>query len=423
MKKLIIIILFQISITPKSENPSNFKKYKNFFQITNSNLDNFNNKWDGVFVYLHKNEKCGLCDAAIKNISKLAKKYNDIYSSRNRFGIIICENSLICPQFSSQKPPVLLYKIKKQFKFYNGDFTEKSINEFVMSKINKEPEMMEIDKFVKKLKRNNNKFLVSTIFKGEYDLKNQDFLIFYDLNKMELDDKFYYCEKNEKCLDKFKDNEESDLLLIFQNRKKFIKISEIKDFKELMHIFNTFKNPFFIEFGDEFKKKVLDQMIPTLIFITDYSEKYENEIILFKEKSVKFAKNMQACLILKNELTNKQNTLYNKLEKILGFDKNDDFPLIIFVEPNIETMKLNQYRLTISSSQNLEEFLNSLFKGEITSHVKSETLKVTKIDNFEILNGINFKEKTFKDNEESIIFVHKGHLSDKENKYYFEFFK
>lgn len=421
MQKALFLIPFLLSLT--LQNLSNFKKYKNFFQITNTNIDSFNNNWDGVFVYLHKSEKCDLCVPAIKNISKLALKYNDPFSSRNRFGIIICENSLICPQFSSQKPPVLLYKIKKQFKLYSGNFTDESIQNFVMSKIDKEPLLVENETFWKLVGKNNKRFLVSAIFKGKYDLKNEDFLIFYDLVKMEVDDKFYYCEENVKCFELFKGGGDSEVLLIFQNRKKFLKIKDMKDFNELVSVFNSFKNPFFIDFGEEFKKKVLEEMIPTLIFITDYSDKYEEEIILFKEHSVKFKKNMQACLILKNELSNKQKTLYDKIEKIFGFDENDQFPLIIFVEPNIDTMKLNQYRLSVTSSQNLEEFLNSLFKGEIESHVKSEILTKTKFENFEILNGINFKEKTFKDSQESIIFIHNGLFSEKETKSYFKFFK
>ena len=71
----------------------------------------------------------------------MAKKYNDSYSSRNRFGISICEKSLVCNKFSSKKTPVLLYKIKNEFITFNKTFTKENITEFVMQKINKEPVM------------------------------------------------------------------------------------------------------------------------------------------------------------------------------------------------------------------------------------------------------------------------------------------
>jgi hypothetical protein len=265
---------------------------------------------------------------------------------------------------------------------------------------------------------------VSAIYKYNYDLKNKGFLLFYDLNKLEIDDKFYYCENNQKCLDYFKeDNLDSNLLLIIQNRKKFLRIENYEEnFKDLIKIFSKFRNPFFIGFGDEFKKKVLDEMIPTLILITEYNEENEKDIISFKENAKKFKNNMHATLILKNEFSNNQKALYDRLQNTLGFDETDEFPMVIFLEPNLETMKLNQYRLSLSS-QSIEEFLELLFRGQVKPFVKSEKLKETIYENFELLNGNNIEQKVHNDKQESIILIHKGIQNDNESRAYYNFFK
>ncbi len=180
---ILIIAGFNSQSKKTTKRPETFKRYKNFFRITQSNIVRFNENWNGSFIYLHSEENCDMCNYAMKSLSKLALKYNDSFSLRNRFGIIVCEKDLICLQFSSQKPPMLIYQIHGEYINFNGEFSEDSVTDFIMSKINKEPRMFDknYSRFLKDDKKN---FKMSVVYKGSYDLKDENFLIFYDFNKM-----------------------------------------------------------------------------------------------------------------------------------------------------------------------------------------------------------------------------------------------
>lgn len=124
--KLQVLIIF-ISLSLQGEN-----KYKNFFEINAENIEKFLNRWDLNFVYLHSEKNCPFCKIVLNTLSELAKKYNDPYSSRNRFGLALCEKTLICNKFSNKNTPVLLYKIKNEFVTFNKTFSKKNIEEFVI---------------------------------------------------------------------------------------------------------------------------------------------------------------------------------------------------------------------------------------------------------------------------------------------------
>jgi len=54
------------------------------------------------FIYLHTKKECHFCNIAYKTLDQLAHKYNDPYSTRNRFALVDCEESpSVCKKISN----------------------------------------------------------------------------------------------------------------------------------------------------------------------------------------------------------------------------------------------------------------------------------------------------------------------------------
>lgn len=96
MKNLILLLFISHLIFSQKD----LKKMKNFFLITDDNYEEFMLHWDLNFIYLHKEKDCQFCETAIKTLNQLASTYNDSFSTRNRFAIILCDQTTICQKLS-----------------------------------------------------------------------------------------------------------------------------------------------------------------------------------------------------------------------------------------------------------------------------------------------------------------------------------
>lgn len=113
---------------------------------------------------------------AIKSLNELAIKYNDSFSSRNRFGIAVCDEENICSKISNHKPPTLMYKLKDEYLNFSSVFTENEVKKFVLDKINTEPKIFDEKNFKNEITKNIKDLKITAIFNGEYDLKDEIFL-------------------------------------------------------------------------------------------------------------------------------------------------------------------------------------------------------------------------------------------------------
>lgn len=95
-----IILLFFFFHVLHSEQSG--EKHDNFFLLEDKNYDDFILNWDLNFIYLHTKKDCHFCNIAYKTLDQLAHKYNDPYSTRNRFALVDCETSpSVCQKISN----------------------------------------------------------------------------------------------------------------------------------------------------------------------------------------------------------------------------------------------------------------------------------------------------------------------------------
>ena len=374
----------------------------NLYHLNSENYDKFVEMHRNSVIFLTTSIDCHICEDAEKNISNLGAEYN-IESSSTKIGIIKCqENSSLCKRVSSKKPPVLFIRIRNEHVYFNEMYSQKNIDDFIKRRINRSPSKYRPNTFDKEKLENDTRLLITAMIKGTASPNAIE--IFNDLSKYELDDSFMICE-DKKCLEYFPEG--TDTIYLLNDKKKPFEIEKFTDFHHLVNDFFAFKNPFMLDFETEFRKRVLDEMTPTLIFITDKTEDDEDRL-LYENIIQKFDNNMLACVIEINNLSTSGKKLYKELVDILDLE-NIDFPLITYVEPNLETLTLNQYRFNGPVETNkLREFINSLFNGGAVKYIKYEKNHPSFLKNLPVLNGLNFKTHVFVNNKESVVLVHRG---------------
>lgn len=188
-------------------------------------------------------------------------------------------------------------------------------------------------------------------------------------------------------------------------RKQQMVLTPETNFKTLCSSFSSFKNPFLLEFGQEFRNKVIKNMTPTLLLILDQSNPPVVEEFL--RVSAEFKNNMHITIITLEELNQSQRQIYQELERILG-ESSFTFPFIVFIEPNIDTMRFSQYRYNNKNLKQLKQFLEQLFKGQVSPYIKNQPLKKDRLGELTYLNSDSYKSQVHNDEQESVVFVHEG---------------
>lgn len=381
---------------------SSFAKENHLYVLDESNYDDFIRQNPSNIVFLNSTVDCHICADAYKVVNEVATNYNK-ETSESKVGIVKCDHSsALCRRLSSKKPPVLFISIRGEHVYFSDMYSSRNVIDFIEKRTKRGIAQYHIDTFEKDKIVSDRELKVIAIIKE--DASESAKSVFRDLSKYELEDIFMTCS-HDKCMSYFSNG--TDTVYLLNNKRKAFRIGEVQDFHHLINDFFAFKNPFVIDFETEFRKRVLEEMTPTLIYLTDKNEDDEDRV-LFEKVIEKYNKNMLACIIETNNLSPKSKKIYAELIDLLDLE-NVSYPLVTYVEPNMETLTLTQYRYNGELDERpLRDYLTSLFSGSAVMYIRYEKKHPSFEKNIPVLNGLNFKTHVFVNEKESVILVHRG---------------
>ncbi len=100
--------------------------------------------------------------------------------------------------------------------------------------------------------------------------------------------------------------------MIYLNRELYLDIEKDTEFKELVTHYHEFKNPFLVQFGEEFKKHTIDELTPTLLLVLE--EKNKELIQEFTTIAEKYKNNMHSSIVILNEMNTGQKILFKEVD-------------------------------------------------------------------------------------------------------------
>ena len=392
----------------------------NLMELNMGNYDGYAELIEQLFVYLHSYKDCALCPMVKEMIDKVGAEYNNIEADNtSRIAIVKCDGEQkLCNKLGRKKPPALYFKLRDEKIFFSEAYVGDKVKTFIDKRVKKMPNRFPSMGFDKVLEWNSKKFKVTAILKG--DATSDIGKLFIDLSKYEVEDDFYFCDYNKECEGLFEPD--TNLTLYFSERKESYYIKGDHDFHKLILLYAHFKNPFFIDFETEFEKRAIIDMTPTIILISNQNENNE-EIELFKEAVEDYHNNMHACVIEKDKLNKKAEKLYEKINEQFGLE-DVEYPFIFYLEPDLETMNLFQYRYGAGFNLHaLKGFVKSIVAGGVDPYIKYQRKHPTTIEKFVVLNGRSFKENTQVKGQESLILVHNGFESCRQSKRFLDHMK
>ena len=407
---LIPLLAYSIPVTKKLED--------GYFELSNDNDKEITfNEIKKVIFFTSKTD-CFNCDKIRKNLQTLIDK-NEKLSIITL--LIDCDkNEKTCQShIGKRKAPAIVLVIGSKLVFYYGDYSPKSIQEFIDKRyITLRLQNYSQKAYEEELEKSKKTQNAIVIYGGyDDDFKN---VMLLQLSQHEAEDAFFICANDEHCL-KFFNKPEKDLIFIKANRKIHLQAESFKTFEELQTRLYNFKNIFFIPFGVEFERKVIDEMSQTVILtIYEENEQTKNEIQVFKEIMTKYSKRCFASIIKVYELDSDQKTLFKKFQKEIGLSK---FPKLMAIEPDMDTMKIQKYFYSFIEiiPEKVNQFLQDWINRKIEPTKKSQKVsKNEKYEGFSVINHDMFKDKVFIKEQESIVLIHKNFSEDKKSKNFLE---
>lgn len=399
MRVLAFISLFSILFAIKADE---FVLQDNLYQLDASNYDRFIAQYPNSVIMLNTNTDCHICEDAYKTHMEVSAEYNK-EGSATKLGVVKCQNSSsLCRRLSSKKSPVLFMSIRGEHVYFGEMYSKRNVSEFISQRLRFKVKDFNPATFDSEKSASNVELKAIVLVKEHAKQTTLD--IFHDLARYELEDVFMVC-KQEKCMKYF--GPDADVVYLLNNKRKAFRMDQVPDFHHLINEFFAFKHPFVIDFETEFKKRVVDEMTPTLVYITDKVEDDEDRGV-FEKAIEKFDKNMLACIVEVNNLSPEAKKLYAELIDTLDLE-GISYPLITYLEPDLETLTLSQYRYNNTLELLLlKEFISSLFNGQAIKYIKYEKKHPAFEKNLPVLNALTFKNNIFINDKESVVLVHRG---------------
>ena len=363
-----------------------------------------------VLLYLKGEEECPKCPKAKESFSQLLNSYQVAYPNEPNFFIVDCskEIQLCADRLKSRVLPAADVRVNGKDSFYFGDYSVKTVEEFIKPRL-----VSRIEKYTPVLferlrdKQRKEQFVIALL---KFKINSKANRLFEGLMRIEIEDKFLDCDQKTECLLLFENREESDLLLIVGDRKSFLKINSEESFKSLLKKYKEFQNPVLIPFGEEFEKKVMIDMNPTLVFVVDNDSPETLESIRVFEDQIKTHRNkLFASLIQKHKLDSKGTNIYARFVENVGIFESA-LPLMVMVEPDMDTMRFNKYIFSMDkiTPLMLHNYIESWHNRRLEPTPKTELNPPLAHEGVPVLTFESFKSRVFVPGQETVVLVHNG---------------
>lgn len=363
-----------------------------------------------VILYLKGESECPKCPKAKESFAQLIPTYQVAYPNDPNFFIVNCEKDIqICAdRLKSRVLPAADVRVSGKDSFYFGDYSVKTIEEFLKPRLASRIEKYTSVLYDKLRDKQRKEQYVIAIYQSSENTKRSRW--FESLMRHEIEDKFVDCDNKTECILMFEGHDDSDLLLIVNERKVYISMNTEESFKTLLKKYKEFQNPVLITFGVEFEKKVINDMNPTLVFIVDNDSAETQEWVRIFEDQVKTHKNkLFASLIEKHKLDARNKQIYDRFAESIGVDENP-LPLMVMVEPDMDTMRFNKYVFFMDkvTPLTLHNYIDSWHNRRLEPTPKTELNVPVSHEGFPVLTFKNFKDRVFVPGQETMVLVHNG---------------
>jgi hypothetical protein len=407
-----LLAMFLVVFIPvKSNDETVLAKDGDFYLLTAINSAKIlKEERNMIILYIKGEGECQKCPKAKESLGQMISTYQVAYPDEPNFFIVNCENEIqICAdRLKSRTLPAVDVRVSGKDSFYFGDYSVKTIDEFLKPRLVSRIEKYSPVQFEKLKENQRSNQNVIAVRKELGDSKS--IRLFESLMRNEVDDKFVDCDGKTECLLMFEKNPDEDLLLILNDRMLFIKLAQEQLFKTLLQKYKEFQSPVLITFGVEFEKKVISEMNPTLVFIVDNDSAEIQEAIRIFEDQVKTHKNkLFASLIQKHRLDVKNRNIYNRFTDSIGVD-DYPLPLVVMVEPDMDTMRFNKYIFSMDkvTPLTLHNYIDSWHNRRLDPTPKSEINAPTTYEGLPVLTFKDFKDRVFVAGQETVVLVHNG---------------
>lgn len=396
---------------------------RQFLLLDDSNHEEITSKSDPKVLFFHAAADCPNCPKVMAAVASLAPEH----AKHNVPTFLV--DCAAAPQtcrkrLNNRKPPAVAVQIASKFVFYYGDYSAKSLGEFVGRRLLTDHlRPFSAEEYNKQVDRTRKEQHTIVVYRGDNVFVRESLL--RPLSQLEPEDVYLLCPPSGPCDRLFPDSRQ-DLLLIKADRKSFLVGEDLQSFEQLHSAFYGFKNVFLIPFGVEFRKKVMEEMSPTVVLYVPKKaprEAAEADVEVFKATIVEFSKRCYAAIVREAGMDREQRELLRALKDELGLD---DLPRMMVLEADMDTMRLQKYTypfLDVKAGE-MTEFLNDWMANKLEPSKRSERLSPGKrYQGVEVLSHDLFKKRVFVAGQESAVLIHKGLQSDRKSGRFFEMLK
>ena len=418
MNKYIFFTLFILTLNQIAVDQTD----DNFLVLKNSNFKELTSQTNSKIIFFFSQKDCNNCQKIRTNLSSLIQE--NIELGISTFLLDCDQNSDSCKiKLNNRKPPAIQIQISSKFIFYYGDYSLKSIKEFIDKRfVNSKIRLFKIEEFKTEIEKSKKVQQAILVYRGnDNNFKNN---LLTPMTQFEPDDSYFICQKGNNCDYLFEEYVSSDISFIKADRRFFTNSNKFDSFENLQSHFYNFKNVFLIPFGIEFEKKVIEEMNPTIILtISEDNELSKSEVDLFKSIVLKYSKRCFASIIKTYSLSKTQYKILENFKLELGVE---NIPKLIIIEADMETLKMQKYFYSSNEIKEhlVSEFIDDWFNRKLEPSKRSENIREgVKREGYDVISHDTFKSKIFIKKQESVILVYQNLNQSNSNRKFFDLLK
>lgn len=323
------------------------KEPDEFHSIDDVAFDELHKQNRGMVILYTDRYECQECFAVRERMNVFAKEFMETFPVDPNFFVLDCSQypHTCRKKLVNRILPAIDFVIHRHVHHYKGDFSTNSLKKAVERHFSRNRLVpFRLTAYLEKLALARKRNRMVTVFNHSINGTHSGYLA--GLSRLEHEDYFFTCNEDPDCLALFADRPNDNLMFAYNKRVEFHHLTRHETFNDLYFAYRDFKTPFFVPFGEDFRRSVMQEKQATAVYLVAAQDaKTKADVTYFRKEVRRHFTRLRHSVVDVTELNDAEKALLTEFLESVGL-VDYGFPILFIVEKDPKKNALRKFFVT-----------------------------------------------------------------------------